>query len=74
MVREFTAVFEEDEGWIWGYAEELPGAFGQGRTLEEARESLRDAIGLILEDLREEAEARRAGKHVVREPISVAVQ
>jgi predicted RNase H-like HicB family nuclease len=32
----------------------FPGANGQGRTKDEARESLRQAIALILEDRREE--------------------
>ena len=37
-----------------GPAPEIPGANGQGRTKEEARASLVDAISLILEDRRED--------------------
>lgn len=33
-----------------GYCPEVPGANGQGSTLEECRESLREAVRLILED------------------------
>ncbi|MPY91378.1 MAG: hypothetical protein GEU99_26150 [Luteitalea sp.] len=36
------------------YCPEIPGANGQGRTKEEARQDLADAIALILEDRREE--------------------
>ena len=54
MHNEFTAVFERDGEWIIGYCPEIPGANGQGRTREEARESLRQAIALILQDRREE--------------------
>jgi predicted RNase H-like HicB family nuclease len=54
MHNEFTAVFERDGDWYIGYCPEIPGANGQGRTKEEARESLAQAIGLILEDRREE--------------------
>ncbi|MGD9903772.1 MAG: type II toxin-antitoxin system HicB family antitoxin [Vicinamibacterales bacterium] len=54
MHNEFTAVFERDGDWIIGYCPEIPGANGQGRTREEARESLRQAIALILQDRREE--------------------
>lgn len=50
MRREFTAVYEQDDGWFIGYCPEIPGANGQGETIEECRESLRDAIALILED------------------------
>lgn len=54
MRNEFTAIFEHDEEWIVGYCPEIPGANGQGRTKEEARQSLAEAITLILEDRREE--------------------
>ena len=54
MHNEFTAVFERDGEWVIAYCPEIPGANGQGRTKDEARESLRKAIALILEDRREE--------------------
>ncbi len=54
MHNEFTAVFEHDAEWYIAYCPEIPGANGQGRTKEEARQSLADALALILEDRREE--------------------
>jgi predicted RNase H-like HicB family nuclease len=54
MHNEFTAVFERDGEWYIAYCPEIPGANGQGRTKEEARRSLAEAIALILEDRREE--------------------
>ena len=54
MHNEFTAVFERDAEWHVAYSPEIPGANGQGRTKEEARRSLADAIALILQDRREE--------------------
>lgn len=44
-----TAVFEQDGDWWIGYVEEIPGAHTQGRTLEEARENLKEATQLIIE-------------------------
>ena len=55
MRNEFTAVFERDGEWIIAYCPEIPGANGQGRTREEARQSLAEAIALILEDRREDS-------------------
>jgi len=52
-VEKFTAVFEQQGEWWIGYVEELPGANTQGRTLEEARENLREAVQLIIEANRE---------------------
>ncbi|MDQ3565823.1 MAG: type II toxin-antitoxin system HicB family antitoxin [Pseudomonadota bacterium] len=54
MRNEFTAIFERDGEWFIAYCPEIPGANGQGRTKEEARESLAGAIALILEDRRED--------------------
>ena len=54
MHNEFTAVFERDGDWMIAYSPEIPGANGQGRTKNEARESLAQAIALILEDRRED--------------------
>lgn len=53
MTATFTAVFEQDGDWWVGYVEELPGANTQGATLDEARENLREAVGLIIEANRE---------------------
>lgn len=55
MYNEFTAVIEKDGEWYIAYCLEVPGANGQGRTIEECRESLAQAIALILEDRREDA-------------------
>jgi predicted RNase H-like HicB family nuclease len=54
MRNEFTSVIEKDGEWFIGYCPEIPGANGQGGTIEECRESLSQAIALILEDRRED--------------------
>ncbi len=55
MHNEFTAIIEQDSEWFIAYCPEIPEANGQGRTQEEARTSLAEAISLILEDRREDA-------------------
>lgn len=54
MHNEFTAVFEKDGDWFVGFCPEIPGANGQGKTIDECRENLAQAIALILEDRRED--------------------
>jgi len=54
MRNEFTAVFERDGDWYIAYCPEIPGANGQGRTKQQARASLAEAIALILADRRED--------------------
>lgn len=51
MKAEFAAIIEAaPEGGYWAICQELPGANDQGETIEEAKDSLRAAIELILED------------------------
>lgn len=54
--NEFTAIIERDEGWYLGYCPEITGANGQGKNVEECKKNLADAIALILQDRREDAE------------------
>jgi predicted RNase H-like HicB family nuclease len=51
MKGEFTAIIEEaPEGGFWAICAEVPGANGQGESVQEAKDSLRDALRLIFED------------------------
>lgn len=70
MHNEFTAVFERDGEWFVAYCPEIPGANGQGRTKDEARESLTSAISLILEDRREDG-LRGVPDEAERETVTV---
>ena len=51
MKGELSAIIEKaPEGGFWAICPEVPGANGQGETLEEAKESLKKAVFFILED------------------------
>ena len=70
MRNEFTAVFKQDGEWYIAYCPEIPGANGQGRTIEECRQNLADAIALILEDRRVDA-LRGIPEDAIRETVIV---
>lgn len=70
MRNEFTAIIERDEEWFIGYCLEIPGANGQGRTVEECRANLADAIQTILEDRREEG-MRGVPTEAIRDTVTV---
>ena len=70
MHNEFTAVFERDGEWFLAFCPEIPGANGQGRTKDEARASLADAIALILEDRRADG-LRGVPPEAERETVTV---
>ena len=51
MKAEFTAIIESaPEGGFWAICPEVPGANGQGETIEETKANLQQAIELIFED------------------------
>ncbi len=68
---EFTAVFQKFPEGYAGFVEELPGANTQGRTLEEARKNLAEAVQLVLEANRQLAEESLMGQDVIREPFAL---
>ncbi len=70
MRNEFTAIIERDGEWFIAYCPEIPGANGQGRTKDECRQSLADAIGLILEERRRDG-LRGVPEDALREVVTV---
>ena len=48
MAKSYKAAFLKRERWWVAWSEDVPGALTQGRTLAEAKASLRDAIRLML--------------------------
>ena len=67
----FTAIFEQTNDWWIAFVEELPGANTQGKTLEEARENLKEAVHLIIEANREITQKQVSGKKVIREELII---
>lgn len=72
-MENFTGIFEQEGDWWIASIEEIPGVNTQGRTIEEARENLKEAVKLIIEANRELARRETAGKKVIREELKVAV-
>ena len=71
MKAEFTAIIEPaPEGGYWAICPEVPGANGEGETIEEAKNNLREAIELILENRRQDI-LRGLPKDVIREKIVI---
>ena len=71
VALKLTAVFRKvPEGYI-AFVEELPGANTQGKTLEEARSNLLEAVELVLEANRTLAEEEIGQSEVIREPLQL---
>jgi predicted RNase H-like HicB family nuclease len=71
MHNEFTAIIESaPEGGYFAYCPEIPGANGQGETVDECRQNLADAIVLILTDRREDG-LRGVPENAIRQTVSI---
>jgi predicted RNase H-like HicB family nuclease len=71
MEIKLIAVFRKFPEGYAAFVEELPGANTQGKTLQEARENLKEAVAMVLQANRELAEESLRGAEVVREPLAL---
>jgi len=55
-MQSYTGVFIKDGEWISAFIEEIPGVNTQGKTLEEAKENLVDALKMIIEIRKEKVD------------------
>ncbi len=63
---QLTAIIEQSEdGWFVGQIEEIPTAISQGKTIDELKSNLIDAVKLILE-----TEKDYKNRNVIREKVN----
>jgi len=69
---EYTMRIEEVEnGWYMGQCEQVPGAITQGRTIDEVKENLQEAIALVLESQKAHRPKSYIGTKILRRKIAV---
>jgi predicted RNase H-like HicB family nuclease len=70
---DFTAIIEKSEdGWYVGQLEELPEVISQGKTVQELKNNLQDALELIIAHQREATLSLYEGKKFIRRKLSFA--
>jgi predicted RNase H-like HicB family nuclease len=69
MREKLTAVFRKSKYGYIGYLEELPGANTQGKTLQETKRNLIEAIQLVLEANRQMAEEDQTDEDIIKEEL-----
>ena len=66
-----TAIIEKSiDGWYVGQIEEFPKAISQGKTIEELKENLLDALSLVMETQREKTQEQYIGRKVIRRKLT----
>jgi predicted RNase H-like HicB family nuclease len=69
----FNAVYEDaGDGWVYVHVPELPEVHTQGETLDQAREMVRDAIALVLEERAARGEAIPSTGWALVESVEIA--
>lgn len=71
MEMKLTAVFRESKYGYIGYIEEIPGANTQGKTIEETKRNLLEAVQLVFEANREIAEQDIGNQFSIKEDFAV---
>lgn len=56
MKQQYHTIIKPDaNGWFVGWVEEIPGTITTGRSLDECRHNLKDALELMIDTHRDEA-------------------
>ena len=68
-----NAIIEKGEsGWFVGQIEEIPAVISQGKTIEELKANLLDALYLYLDVQREQTDHEYEGRTIIREELVIA--
>ncbi len=68
-----TAIIERGEnGWFVGQIEELPAVLSQGKSIDELKTNLLDAMYLYFESQKEITDQEYIGKDIIREDLILA--
>ena len=71
MKHEFHVIYTPiEDGWIMASVPELPGAVTQGRTMDEARAMIKEAVELLVRSYRENA-AKDAPGNAMWETVTI---
>ncbi len=69
----FNVVFEDaGNGWVYAHVPALPEVHTQGETLDQAREMVRDAIQLVLDERQARDEAIPTTGWAMVESVEIA--
>jgi predicted RNase H-like HicB family nuclease len=74
MTRHYTAIIVKSGEWFAGTIKELSGVHTHGKTIEEVKENLKEAIAMVLEsNLKHFAELSEEYEEYIEEDIAVTV-
>lgn len=70
---DYTAIIEKSEdGWYVGQVQEVPEAIAQGKTIEELKQNLLQALELVIDFHREQTNSLYKGRNVIKQKLNLA--
>ncbi len=69
----YTAIIEKDEyGFYVGQVQEIPEAIAQGKTIDELKQNLLDALQLVIDYHREQTISNYKGRKIIKQKLNFA--
>ena len=70
----FPIAIEKDGGQYYAYSEDLPGVYGRGDTIEEAKASILAGLRLYIEECIKDGERIPTARTIYAETVSEVVE
>jgi predicted RNase H-like HicB family nuclease len=69
----YPIIVEKEGKTYYAYSEDLPGVYGLGKTIEEAKKSILQAMRLYIRRCRKSRKPIPAGRTIYAETVTLAV-
>ncbi|HKA35056.1 MAG TPA: type II toxin-antitoxin system HicB family antitoxin [Candidatus Binatia bacterium] len=75
MTRKYPIVIVKEKKDFWAYIPDIPGVYGRGKTARQAKEDIRKALALYIEDCLADGDSvpKSSAKVVDVDTLSIAV-
>jgi predicted RNase H-like HicB family nuclease len=70
----YPITIEKEDGQYYAYSEDLPGVYGLGDSIEEAKASMLEGIRLYIQECKKDGKPISTARTVYTETVSVAVE
>jgi predicted RNase H-like HicB family nuclease len=70
----YPITIEKEDGQYYAYSEDLPGVYGLGDSIEEAKTSMLEGIRVYIEGCKKDGKPIPTARTVYTETVSVAVE
>jgi predicted RNase H-like HicB family nuclease len=70
----YPITIEKEDGQYYAYSEDLPGVYGLGDSIEEAKTSMLEGIRLYIQECKKDGKPIPTARTVYTETVSIAVE